>query len=82
MSGCDCDSSYGNWYSKLSDLALCRVFVVTGCRESASVDRIKERHRTLLRLNHPDTGGSTFVASKINEAKDVLLRPSSAGRTE
>lgn len=42
-------------------------------RESASKERIKKRHRELLIRNHPDKGGSTFVATKINEAKDKLL---------
>lgn len=28
----------------------------------------------MLMNNHPDTGGSTFIATKINEAKDVLIK--------
>jgi len=45
------------------------VVVVGTIRESASPQRIKEAHRRILMLNHPDTGGSTFIASKINEVE-------------
>jgi hypothetical protein len=48
--------------------------LVLGVRESSSVQRIKEAHRKLLVLNHPDTGGSTYMAGKINEAKELLLK--------
>ena len=48
--------------------------LVLGVRESSSPQRIKGAHRKLLVLNHPDTGGSTYIAGKINEAKELLLK--------
>jgi len=48
--------------------------LILGVRESTSAKRIKEAHRKLLVLNHPDTGGSTYMAGKINEAKELLLK--------
>ena len=48
--------------------------LILGVRESSSAKRIKDAHRKLLVLNHPDTGGSTYMAGKINEAKELLLK--------
>lgn len=48
--------------------------LILGVRESSSTKRIKDAHRTILIANHPDTGGSTFIASKVNEAKELLLK--------
>ena len=51
--------------------------LILGIRESSTTARIKDAHRKLLIINHPDTGGSTFLTHKINEAKELLLK----GRT-
>ncbi|KHN69348.1 hypothetical protein CWI42_080830 [Ordospora colligata] len=34
---------------------------------------VMQRYRTLIKINHPDRGGSSYIASKINQAKDLLI---------
>jgi DnaJ family protein C protein 19 len=48
--------------------------LILGVRESATPERIKDAHRKILLINHPDRGGSAYVAAKINEAKDLLIK--------
>ncbi|KAI4378746.1 hypothetical protein MLD38_016183 [Melastoma candidum] len=47
--------------------------LILGVRESTPANKVKEAHRRVMVANHPDSGGSHYLASKINEAKDVLL---------
>lgn len=47
---------------------------VLGLADGASEEDIRAAHRRLMRAAHPDGGGSDWLAARINEARDVLLR--------
>jgi hypothetical protein len=47
---------------------------VLGLQPDASGEQISEAHRRLMAKLHPDHGGTDYLASKINTARDVLLK--------
>jgi hypothetical protein len=56
---------------KLSREEALRVLGLTG---APTPSQIAEAHRRLMMTNHPDHGGSDYLAAMINEAKEVLTR--------
>lgn len=42
--------------------------------DSIEQDELKKRYRNIAKKHHPDAGGSTEIASKINEANDIIKR--------
>lgn len=47
---------------------------ILGLKDGASEDEIKTAYKTLMKKVHPDAQGSGWMAEKLNEAKDFLLK--------
>ncbi|PIL35586.1 transporter [Ganoderma sinense ZZ0214-1] len=46
---------------------------ILGLKDGPALKKqLKDAHRQIMLANHPDRGGSPYLASKINEAKDML----------
>jgi len=56
------------------DMSVEEAYATLGIKPGATRDDVKQAHHRLMKKLHPDQGGSTYLASKINQAKDVLLR--------
>ena len=48
--------------------------LILGVRESAEEAKILAAHRKMMANNHPDLGGSTYLATKVNEAKEMMVK--------
>ena len=68
----DYTAGHGNSTSS-STLTEKEAYEILGLAPGASAADIRTAHRRLIKRMHPDSGGSAFLAAKLNEAKDRLL---------
>jgi hypothetical protein len=47
---------------------------ILGLQPGAGEEAIREAHRALMKRIHPDAGGTSGLAARVNQAKDVLLK--------
>ncbi|KAK0180015.1 hypothetical protein PV327_005701 [Microctonus hyperodae] len=46
--------------------------LILGLSPTANKAKIKEQYKKIISVNHPDRGGSPYIAAKVSEAKDLL----------
>src|SRR5215471_8023612 len=63
----------GGAKSAAGDMTIEEAYAILGLSSGADDEAIKEAHRRLMVKLHPDHGGSDYLATKINRARDVLL---------
>jgi len=49
-------------------------YQVLGLEKGATAEAIHRSHRELMKKIHPDQGGTTYLATRVNQARDILLQ--------
>ena len=57
-----------------ADMSRAEALDILGLEEGADEKAIKAAYTRLMKRFHPDQGGSTYFATRLNEAKDLLLK--------
>ncbi|MEN8688498.1 MAG: DnaJ domain-containing protein [Desulfobacterales bacterium] len=67
------DSRNRNDTSGFDNMTRQEAYQILGLEPNASQEEIHQAWRRLIKGVHPDSGGSAFLAGKINAARDILL---------
>ena len=63
-----------NTPSAPSNMPLEEAYLILGLSPGVRRDDVFAAYRNLIKRLHPDQGGTSYLASRVNEAKDVLLK--------
>ncbi len=60
--------------SRKTKMTKAEAYQILGLKPNASQEEIRKAYKDLMTKVHPDHGGNDYLAARLNEAKDILLK--------